>query len=74
MPSLRAWVQGSGEPAYRQVVQRPLPQCVREGLESGIADLVRAQVQIGQLVQCPALNCLSESGEPCVANVVAVQH
>ena len=43
MPSLKAWEQGSGAPAHRQVVQGP------------------------------ALNCLSESGEACVANVVVVQ-
>jgi len=102
MWSLKAWGQGSGAPAYRQVVQRPtgtsrserretdvpdlvrgqfevfkfkswerpLPQRVREGLEPGIADLVRAEAQTGQLVQGPSLNRLSESGEACVADLV----
>ena len=41
MWSLKAWGQGSGAPAYRQVVQRP------------------------------ALNHLSQSGEACVADLVA---
>ena len=40
MPSLKAWLQGTGALAHLQ------------------------------LVQGPALNCLSESGEACIANVV----
>jgi hypothetical protein len=40
MPSLKAWLQGTGALAHLQLVQRP------------------------------ALNCLSESGEACIANVV----
>ena len=43
MPSLKAWLEGTGAPAHRQVVQGP------------------------------ALNRLSKSGEACVANVVVVQ-
>jgi hypothetical protein len=43
MPSLKAWLQGTGAPAHLQLVQRP------------------------------ALNCLSESGEACVANQVGYE-
>ena len=45
MPSLKAWLQGTGAPAHLQLVQRPLPQCVREGLEPDIANLVVVEVK-----------------------------
>ena len=45
MPTLKAWEQGSGAPAHRQVVQGPLPQCVRESLEPDIANLVVEEVK-----------------------------
>ena len=74
MWSLKAWGQGSGAPAYRQVVQRPAGQSVREGLEPGIADRVVAQAEKDQLVQRPAPNCGGKSGDPRVANLVRVEH
>ena len=53
MPSLRAWVQGSGEPAYRQVVQRPVGHSAREGLHPNVPNLVEAKAQLSQLRQGP---------------------
>ena len=73
MPSLKAWEQGSGAPAHRQVVQGPLPQCVREGLEPSIADLVRVQAQKGQLFQGPTGTGRSEGGEAHIANLITAQ-
>ena len=45
MPSLRAWGQGSGAPAHRQLVQRPLPQSVRKGDHAGVPNLVVIEVK-----------------------------
>ena len=40
MQEFRAWEQGSGAPAHRQVVQGPLPQGARKGCEAMIANLI----------------------------------
>ena len=61
MPRLKAWGQVSGAPAHLQLVQGPLPQCVREGLEPYIANLV-----VVEPMQVPAYctsNKTSQSGE-----------
>ena len=73
MPSLKAWLQGTGALAHLQLVQRPLPHSLRKGREARIADLVFAQKEGLEGRQRPALNRLSKSGEACVANVVVVQ-
>ena len=39
MPSLRAWEQGSGAPAHRQVVQGPHGQNVRKLLHALVSDV-----------------------------------
>ena len=46
MPSLKAWEQGSGAPAHRQVVQGPLPQSVCEGDHAGVANLVASKQKV----------------------------
>ena len=45
MWSLKAWGQGSGALAYRQVVQRPVPDCGGEGGDAGVADLITAKIK-----------------------------
>ena len=44
-----------------------------EGGKAVISDLVSSEVEHSQFVQRPALNCLSESREACVANVVVIE-
>ena len=73
MPSLKAWEQGSRAPAHRQVVQGPAGASRSERRETDVTDLVLEEVELLQLREGPALNCLSESGKACIANVVAVQ-
>ena len=46
MPSLKAWLQGTGAPAHRQVVQGPALNCLSESGEACVADLVVVQVQL----------------------------
>jgi len=45
MWSLKAWEQGSGAQAHRQVVQGPLPQRVREGGDAGVANGIGHKVK-----------------------------
>ena len=53
MPSLKAWEQGSGAPAHRQVVQGPLGHSAREGLHPDVTDLIVAQVELHELWERP---------------------
>ena len=73
MWSLKAWGQGSGAPAYRQVVQRPTGACRSEGRDADVADRIFAEHKSVELRERPTLNRLSQSGEACVANVVVEQ-
>ena len=45
MWSLKAWGQGSGAPAYRQVVQRPALNRLSESGEACVADLVASEIK-----------------------------
>ena len=49
MPSLKAWEQGSGAPAHRQVVQGPLGHSARKGLHPDVTDLIFVQVELLEL-------------------------
>ena len=54
--------------------QRPTGTSQSEGGEAHIANLIIAQADVGALSQGPALNCLSESSEACVADLVVFKH
>ena len=46
MPSLKAWLQGTGAPAHLQLVQRPTGQCACKSHKAGIADPIPAQTEL----------------------------
>ena len=46
MPSLKAWEQGSGAPAHRQVVQGPALHRLCESGEAYVADLIFIQQKV----------------------------
>ena len=46
MPSLRAWVKRTKEPTYRQVVQCPIPEGLRELGHAGVANLIAVEVEL----------------------------
>ena len=73
MQSLKAWGQGDGAPAHRQLIQGPLGQSVRESRNPIITDPVAVEVETLKLREGLALNRLSESGEACVADLVAAE-
>ena len=73
MLSLKVWGQGSGAPAYRQVVQRPLPQCVREGLEPDIANIVVAEPHSVEGWERPTGQCACKSHKAGIAKQIRGQ-
>ena len=54
MPSLKAWLQGTGAPAHLQLVQRPLGQHIHEGGHASVADLVAVEAKPLQGWERPA--------------------
>ena len=68
MPNLKAWEQGSGEPAHRQVVQGPLGHSAREGLHPDVTDLIVVKVEILELWERPAGTCVSKRLHPVVTD------
>ena len=73
MWSLKVWGQGSGAPAYRQVVQGPTGTHIGEGCEARITNIVVAERQNLEGWECPVPNCGGKSGDPRVADLVRVE-
>ena len=57
MQSLKAWEQGSGAPAHRQVVQRPAGTSTRKSAHACVTDLVELQLELHQLGERPTGAC-----------------
>jgi hypothetical protein len=70
MPTLKAWEQGSGAPAHRQVVQGPTGTSRSKRGETDVPDLVLGQIELLKSWERPVPNCGGKSGDPRVANLV----
>ena len=73
MQSLKAWEQGSGAPAHRQVVQGPAGASRSERRETDVPDLVRVQVELLARSQRPLPQSVREGLEPGIADLVRVE-
>ena len=73
MPSLKAWEQGSGVPAHRQVVQGPLGHCVRDGFHAIVSYLIHAEVQLLEGRQGPLGHSAREGLHPDVTDLIVLQ-
>ena len=73
LPSLKAWEQGSGAPAHRQVVQGPTGTSRSERRETDVPDLVRGQFELFKSWEGPLPQCVREGLEPYIANLVVVE-
>ena len=73
MPSLKAWGQGSGAPAYLQVVQRPAGQNIRKLLHAHVSDsrTNRERSQVGELAAL--LEERHEGGEAVISDLVITE-
>jgi hypothetical protein len=70
MWSLKAWGQGTGAPAHRQVVQGPAPNRGGKGRHADVADLITAQKEYGALWERPAPHRGGKGGDADVTDGV----